>query len=384
MGDGGIENKMGKEKILVLVGMLILAVSLVSFASASEWVCLGYGESLPLDTRGIDCWKTLCLHCVSDTGFSTNFDKCSSSPPCGGSGSTELDVTPPELIVNSPVEGGLYRSRKVLFDVDSNEPFSLYYLDNINGRGRWKRIGSNLDDYSRSVSFKDGFNNVTILGRDRNNNPVEFVRTFVVDSKKPKISRVEPRRGATNGLLSLDFKESNPDEIILEFAGTESVVYDSAWIDANCGVNVKDARKRHCEFDVRAEFGVFDGEEISYSFSVEDVVGNVYVKTVKKIVVDTSEPVLNNPGSFWLQGQGRYAKYIYFSLNISEENLDEATYSYIDSRGKTKVKKICSRLKDGLCEKKKSFRNGDEILGVQITDDAGNSVGYPVDLIVSY
>ena len=40
--------------------------------------------------------------------------------------------------------------------------------------------------------------------------------------------------------------------------------------------------------------------------------------------------------------------------------------------------------KDGLCEKKKSFRNGDEILGVQITDDAGNSVGYPVDLIVSY
>jgi len=379
MGKRNKISNMEKRKIFV-IGIVFVALTMISFSSAYEWVCLGYGESLPLDSRGVTCWKTLCITCVSDSGFSSKFSECS-GPPCESSGNTTFDVTPPEINVSYPAEGGLYQSRKVLFDVESNEPFSLYYIDNIRGR-RQKRLGSNIEShYSRTVRLKDGFNSVTIKARDRNNNWMNVTRTFTIDSKKPKISRIEPRRGVTNGLLSLDFVEENPKEIVL---APLEIVYDSDWIEANCDVNVKDARKRHCEVDVRAEFEEFDGEVIGFSFSVEDVVGNVYTKRVKKIVVDTSEPILLNEDLFWSQGVGRYAKYIYFNLSIDEANLDEVTYSYIDRRDRIRVKKLCSRLKDGVCYKKKSFRRGEEILGIQILDEAGNSVAHGINFLIDY
>ena len=365
--------------------VLVLVVSLISFVGANKLLCLTNGQSVPSEeNKRYTCWHDVCQVCVSDNNF-PGVDPKSCTEACVPFGNVEFDVTPPEIVVNSPVEGGLYSSRRVLFDVDSNEPFSLYYIDNVNGRGL-KRLGANLESYSRAISLKDGFNSVTILARDRNNNPVNVTRTFIVDSKKPKISKVEPSRGVASGLFSLDFVEENPSKIVVRFeeVGSGSLLYSQDLSLGDCSVNVKDARKRHCEFDLREEMDEFDGREISYSFSVEDVVGNVYVKSVKKIVVDTSAPVLNNPNSFWTQGVGRYARYVYFSLNISEENLDEATYSYIDSRGREKVGRICSRLKDGVCEAKKSFRNGDYLVSVNILDDAGWSVVYPVGLDVSY
>ena len=61
-------------------------------------------------------------------------------------------INPPSLLtpaitINSPNNGDVFDSRRVLFDIELNEPSSLYYTDNINGRGRWKRIGTNRQSF---------------------------------------------------------------------------------------------------------------------------------------------------------------------------------------------------------------------------------------------
>ncbi|PIN91154.1 hypothetical protein COU57_01775, partial [Candidatus Pacearchaeota archaeon CG10_big_fil_rev_8_21_14_0_10_32_14] len=66
-------------------------------------------------------------------------------------------------------------------------------------------------------------------------------------------------------------------------------------------------------------------------------------------------------------------KYIYFNLNITEQNLEEATYFYNDSRGKEKSSSICSRLDKGMCNKKVSLK-GKTFQKVMVTDKAGNFI----------
>ena len=61
-----------------------------------------------------------------------------------------------------------------MFDIDSDEPCSLYYKNNDDGRNRWKRLSSNTDNYYKKVSFKDGYNDITIRTKDRNNNDIDI------------------------------------------------------------------------------------------------------------------------------------------------------------------------------------------------------------------
>jgi len=94
-----------------------------------------------------ECNHDKCYACVSvsEAGNSTTLtSRCYGLPKCGFGGTVEggfeLDVTPPELIVRSPENGDIFDSRRVLFDLNVNEESDIYYLDNINGRGRWSRV----------------------------------------------------------------------------------------------------------------------------------------------------------------------------------------------------------------------------------------------------
>jgi len=75
----------------------------------------------------------------------------------------------------------------------------------------------------------------------------------------------------------------------------------------------------------------------------------------------------------------RYSKYIYFNISIIEENFDEAVLSY-DYLGRTKEKRLCSRLRDGGCEKRFTMREGYTNLKLIIRDDAGNEFEKELDL----
>jgi len=302
-------------------------------------------------------------------------------------GETEFDVEAPKLTINSPLQDFVYNSRSVLFNITSNEPCSLYYIDNINGRGRWSRLGSNIQSYSRKISLKDGHNNITIKAVDINNNEREYSLQFYVDSQKPKIRATEPRSGFISSPFYVQFQEENPESLVLNY-GNSITGYREKQLDLGNDC-YEDRGRQYCETEVPLED--YDGEEIEYYFELTDIAENIDISKIVKLQVDTTAPDLlndnvvpGNPDSFWTQGVGRYARYIYFDLNIQEKNFDEVTYTYTDSRGRLKEKRLCSRLKDGKCTTKQSFSRGHYNLNIQITDEAGNSIAKGIEFNVDY
>jgi len=292
-----------------------------------------------------------------------------------------------DINIHSPIDGVIYDSKRVLFNLTTSEDVvKIEYIDwNLN-RPRWKTLCRNCDKYGlkrkKTKNFKDGDNSISIRATDE----FGFARTedfsFFIDSKKPKISRTYPRRNAlTNGdEFRVKYTETNLEGVklfygIKEMAGIVEDIRNVSLENCSAGRNQECAIKLGL-----AELDDFNGEWIVYWFEVEDSINVVQSKEVK-VEVDNVAPVLNNDnpvggenGSFWYQGVDRKSRYIYFSFNVTEENFDEVGYTYIDSRGKERTRRLCSRLKDGICETKKSFRKGYYELNLLISDDAGNKI----------
>ena len=353
--------------------------------------CLVKGDVL-MDVFGkvnYECGGDRCPVCVMITeagNYTTHSARCAGLPSCGfsgGGGHIEVDLEPPVLIVNSPDDGDNYDSRKVLSDLECvGELCDFYYLDNINGRGMWKKLANNKQSYSKEISFKDGFNSVTIRAVDLNNNPVNVTREFRVDSKKPKIRKTYPKKNKfASGLFEVEFSELNPERLELVLTGAPLFRGDVGDELERFGLNIEEdcelvKKKHYCDIDVALD--AYNGGDIEYYFVLEDVVGNVAESKRVMVHVDTVDPVILNFEDFWRQGDGRNSRYIYFNISIDEVNFDEAVYFYIDSRGRLRDKRLCSRLKDNVCTVKKSFRSGETLLNVTIFDEAGN---YAVGLI---
>jgi len=176
------------------------------------------------------------------------------------------------------------------------------------------------------------------------------------------------------------FKHADGRRTVVPVHGNEDIGMRKAILqDCDSG------KKQWCSIEV--DLTDYNGQRIKYWFNVEDIADTIKQSQIRQnLNVDTTFPVLNNPGSFWEQGEigTRDNRYIYFSFDVTEENLDEISYSYIDSRGKEKEKVICRRLKDNICKSKKSFSRGDWSIDIQITDKAGNAIGFPVEFEVDY
>jgi len=325
-----------KKQILTILAIGILIAS-ISFVSAYHWLCLGYGDPYPFPSDRT-CWATLCQVCVHENGYATR---------------------------------EVYNSRYVLFDIESNEPATMKYLDNINGRGRWKTLCSRCDEYDRSRSLRDGLQDITIKATDINGNSINITRQFSIDSKKPRIYRTAPKKGFADGMFQVQFKEENPTSLKLYY-GIFGDMREKNIALENPAVCYEYKKKTYC--DTSVDLNDFDGKIIKYWFELEDIAGTVDESKTKELEVDTTFPVLNNPGSFWEQGDGRYNKYIYFTFNVTEKNFDEITYiDYFDIRARER--RLCSRLNNkGVCEKRKSFRKGDHVVDIKIIDEAGNDI----------
>ncbi len=373
----------------LIVGILVFIVPtlFLSFASAYTKLCLLDCQGTPIDNPRYICQlgsanrcgdSGYCEVCVTNLGYPTAPYKCAGQVCSFLDDNGTIDSEAPNLSVNSPEQEEVYTSRSVLLDMNINERSDLYYYDNIYGRGRWTRVCSDCYSYSGARSFKEGLNDITFIAVDAVGNQANLTREFFVDSKKPRIKRSEPRRGFASGLFEVQFQEDNPVELILHY-GTPNPGMRQAEVDLeSC---VEDRGRRNCEIEVELED--FDGEEIVYWFGLEDIAGNYDESKPVELKVDTTFPVLNNPLSFWSQGEGRYARYIYFNFNITEENFDEV--SYIDwSETRPRWKRLCSRLRDGKCEVRKTFRRGEHNLDIQITDEAGNAVGFPMSFDADY
>ncbi|MEK6872721.1 MAG: hypothetical protein AABW90_01780, partial [Nanoarchaeota archaeon] len=359
-----------KNFVLPILIILIILFS-INYVSAYKRLCLGYGESLPNSQNPIyTCWHDSCRLCVSDTNYPTHPARCNDIIGCETLDGNVIDREPPELFINSPVDGKVYDSSLVLFDLVSNELASFYYIDNLNGQGEWKRLASNVKSYFRELNFKDGLNKITIKAVDRNENKVERALSFIVDSKKPKIRKTSPRAGFTNGVFEIEFAEENPKSLTLHY-GLWSLMASRP------GFITKDLDLEKCKFEkeryfcqISPDLSNFDGREIEYWFELTDIVGNHVESKYAKLMVDVTTPIILNPESFWSQFDN---KYIYFDIIIDEKNFYRASYSYYDGE-RIRERRICSRLIDNRCTKKLIFKTGNYVLDIMIVDKAENSI----------
>ena len=360
-------------KKIILAALVFL--SLLSIASAYRLVCLEYGDPYPAGDR--TCLHDICQICMTNDYKQAHSSHCNNLKACELLNGTAVDGKAPELTINSPANNKVYLSTSVLFDVKSNEPCTLYYIDNLNGRGRWKRACSDCREYSRNRRFEEGLNDITIKCVDDSGNKAEVRKVFRVDSKEPKITKTEPVSGFANGIFKAEFTEDNPASLILNY-GTYSITRKKPLnLSLDC---YQDAGKSYC--DTAVNLKEFDDKEIDYWFELKDIANQLTSSKHVGLQVDTTLPVLNNPASFWQQGAGRDGKYVYFKFNVTEKNFDEILY-YDSSDSSPRWKRLCGRLKEGICETKKSFRGGNHIVDVKIADEAGNSITKKISFLVA-
>lgn len=264
-----------------------------------------------------------------------------------------------KMKVFSPMDNKIYDDRRVPFEVELSEKAeSLLYSED--GK-RFKRLCRDCEEYGmsreRTERFDEGKNEIIIRALF-NGEEVDYPVSFIVDSKEPRISKTYPKRNSiTNGNdFSIKYTEENLKKVSLYFNPT--LVLDE------CNLS---GRNIECEPDIN--LSNYDGETISYYFIVEDIAGSIDKSRPIKVEVDTSAPEILNEDDFYKQE----GKYIYFDIEVDEKNLDEVVL-YYDYRGRTKEKRLCSRLRGGVCEKKFRMKDDYSNLKVKVLDEAGNWV----------
>lgn len=369
---------MKNKKILVMMIGIVLILFGVNFISAEFWACFEKGEVVHYCGGYKPDWtcdsNSGCEKCISvyreaeDCYVHGVWAVCNQQgQECNNYGNTTLDIEPPIINLSSPINEKVYNEKGVYISGESNEIADWYYKDSSN---LWRKFCTQTRICNKEISFAEGENNIQIKAVDVVGNEAEKESSFFVDSKKPIIYKALPKKGFADGNFEVQFKEENPASLILHYG------------DKTRNINLEDCRKEkgktYC--DNFADLEEFDGEEINYRYVLTDAAGNVAESKPITLSVDTTSPVINNLDSFWTQN----GKYIYFNMSITENNFDEANYNYVDSRGRVKEVKLCSALKNNLCTVKKTFTRGHYDLTINVLDDAGNSIGVPINFNVDY
>ncbi|MBU1051155.1 MAG: hypothetical protein KJ718_01230, partial [Nanoarchaeota archaeon] len=183
--------------------------------------------------------------------------------------------------------------------------------------------------------------------------------SFLVDIRDPKIRSTSPVRGFASGLFMVKFREMNPASLFLNYG----IIDDMRNAEVDLNQCMEEGRETKCEASV--DLANFDGEEITYWFTLTDIVGNSDESEVRELEVDATPPAINDFSSE-LNGRG-----MQFVIDITEENFQIVQYRDNEER-KPKYRTLCSRLDDGICDKKKFFSHGDHSIDIRVLDKAGN------------
>jgi len=265
---------------------------------------------------------------------------------------------PPNLTIYFP-ENEIYGERRIKFNITTDQEVeSIEYIRWSSRRPRWRRLCRNCNEYGylreKMKSFSEGNHGLSFKTTNYEKEITIKNISIFVDTKKPRISKMRPRQNKfTNGSnFYIRYSENNLKEI--------SVNWNSSLSLPDCNSS---GRNQECYIDLN--LSDYDGEKIEYWFNVSDFVRSVASRKIR-VKVDTTAPVIDD---FNFTVDGRRVEFV---LNVSEDNLDEIIYSYIDNKGRLRERRLCSRLRDGICKKKKSFRRGIYNLTITTIDRAGN------------
>ena len=348
-----------KKILITIIGIFLLAV-LISNVSAYKWACLSYGDSIPHYT----CDFRHCKLCLDSDGYSTSFGYCNKVKNCVF-GIPNNDTTPPILSVNSPVNNYVYNSSKVLFDLTTNEHSTIYYKNNANPDSKFKMIAGNRAVYNNQISFRDGFYNITIRAQDSSENNADVIKSFYVDTKKPKI---DSPKDNSDGSISFKFEEANPS-VLKIVIGNNKTGYISQDINLNnCnGVNGKYICNYNITRDIpNSKLKPYEGLQVESWIELKDISGKIGTSKKVKRTIDLTAPNINNPSTmFSINGN-----YGIFNISISEKNILGVYYN--EKTSKDQIHTLCTNLKDGICYKKVLFSKGDHDIMVFAIDKSGN------------
>jgi hypothetical protein len=379
-----MKTKTEKKKMIVILVMMFVTLFGMQLASAEFWGCFEKGEIIDYCNPAVTdrtCGSDVgCLYCMNDYEEDNNCYNQGNHNVCNGitpdceeidiGEGPEIDISPPELLLFSPVEGGIYTSRSVLIDFDLSEKADVYYYDHLDGRDRWNRICRGCFDYSRKRSFSEGLNDLTFRAIDVLGNEMTQDVSFYVDSREPRISRTEPRRGFASGMFNVQFREDNPEYLYLYY-GVEGADLRLAEVDMGSEC-VSGRRGYDCSTNV--DLDDYDGEEMVYWFELEDLAGSV--DNSRKVYLDVDTTFPDYTLEYTQDGRN-----VVFILEIKEDNFDEAVYE-VNSDSRPRERRLCSRLRDGVCEKKVRFSEGTHQIDIRVIDDAGNAVGESIEITV--
>jgi len=269
------------------------------------------------------------------------------------------------MAVESP-EDKVYGNRRIpiIVSLDSDVEL-LEYRDN---GGRWRRLCRDCDGYDRTKSFREGEHELVIRATDEFGWTKEETINFEVDSRKPRISRIEPKRKSTiNGEnFKVKYTERNLNEVEVSLSdGVNVVTYGLIGCEAG--------RSKECSTSLDLS-GYADGQWINYWFNVSDFVRTVpsRVYTVK---VDTTDPILvvNEPNDVTYGGRR-----VPFDLEVTNEKVKVIEYQ--DNLGRWR--RLCTRCDS--YDRTKSFRRGSHIVNIRAIDYAGNFDQETINFNVDY
>ena len=370
------------KKINTLVALLLLVgIATLTIVAADQTVmlCLTNGEVVEFSKCNpsipdYHCTATTCQLCAKrlDSGI-----YCSRSPnvcngldlTCSNTNGTSkpIDQEPPILNVTSPQEGYIYGSKKVMFDLSASEVSTFYYKHEE--ESKWRKLSRGVA-YNKAVSLQEGQNNISIRAVDSSGNIAEINKSFSIDSKAPKITKLFPKKGFADGTFNVEIKEASPKELKLHYGNSDTGMRESNVNLNNCTV---DKDKRKCGVGVNLDD--YDGESIEYWFTLKDIADTVAESKHLPLDVDTTDPIIVNLNYTII------AKSVKFDIEVNEDHFNSV--EYLDSSvSNPQWKQLCSRLKNNVCSVKKSFSNGDHDLSVQVTDEAGNSVAQNINFLV--
>lgn len=281
----------------------------------------------------------------------------------------QVDTTPPEILNTNIQPNGAY----VKFELEISEQnfLSAQYYEETSPYPRWTSLCNRLVNgmCAANVRFYDGNHSLKITIKDKagNNNTIEEI-TFFTDSIKPVISRTEPIRGYANGTFSIIYTEENCMSLELNISSPTHSLGAIMQCDSSRNVNTQ----------ITKDISGFNGEIISYTFNLTDIVNSSASRTVRNLMVDTTPPVIANfnYSISWI--------YVTFNITVEETNFDSVKYMDLTERIPV-YRVLCNRLdKNNNCIIRKYFSRGQHNLTVSAIDKAGNQETRNINFNVNY
>ena len=269
------------------------------------------------------------------------------------------------LEINIPEEGEFYNSKTIDVSLSETVKSDFYYLDLSRRVGRWRKICrvSGME-CMKSIRFKEGINDISFKSVSPYNSEIVTVK-FIIDSKKPRLSKELPRRNLiVNGSkFSINYREDNPKRLTL-FYGVAGDLRSASKTNLVPGKKTED-------FEVN--LSDFNNMKIYYWFEMEDDAGTITStarnrngQTVGKMLnVDTLAPIIVDKEISVVKNK------VHFVFELKEENLDKISYRDLTSSN-PKWRRLCSNLRTGRCDVFKSFKRGVHKFDVRALDKAGN------------